>query len=876
MLSFQSQSQSPSLPRTSQAIVRCKKAQALARPHNVKETIKAGIIVEEKLHGMLELSKDMDFGGLTNELETLHKMIINMQKAVLEPFLESVETIERRMQHYLQATNKSTSTSAETDKQSEETAPQSVVQAEDTRIATVSSADSQDVMGDTDSEAIHRRFFDRLGSFFQMQDSCDERAAAADPQGKIAGMKMKPHSKGIHQTDGSYKASYRQQDMYGRPVQHLSDLYLAAECAFPNFKTVLSDLIKDVAGLGEGDLDMAEIKSRDRAAEKAREEYNHRQPGPPESWLYDILRASIECTSFKQMSSVNRWLIEKVHIVDCENRFLTPRFDGYRDIIYFVAIPYKDDVSFICEIQVHHKELRPLLGDNPETVYFRPFFSGSTRDDFDSVRDMEMLLQLGYVDNQLMEFLLESGDPSQLRLFARLFFEKLEETDKALELYKRVLTMEESTYGKGNIITWSTYEQIGLTLLKTGDTDGALLYLREGLGVLEMNLGSGHPEVAVAHNHIGDALTVMGCYDESLGEFSRALTIREESLGEDHLFVADSHLAAARTLCSKAQYQNALLKCRSALLIQETNLGDVHERCAASHALIGDILMELAQYDMASESYEKVLSIQEATKGREHQQVANALTSIGHVKLEQGRLDEAESLFRRCLEMRERKLGNSHSDCAISYSDLGSVLRERGDFKGALTVHRLGLRIRTKSLGKHHYQTSLSLYELGELFASMGSYEDALRHHEECLSLRKQIFGHNHPTTAQALNAMGRVKTRQRDFVGAHDLHKKAMSIQERTLGGNHREVANTYQLVAETYLAENNFEQCIQNLQMALTIRSDVLGDTHPETTTSRVLMTTSLREKIGRNRTVEMECRHSLVGNEGQAAENQPPTIV
>mmetsp|Transcript_7703 Transcript_7703/g.13977 ORF Transcript_7703/g.13977 Transcript_7703/m.13977 type:complete len:87 (-) Transcript_7703:165-425(-) len=68
-----------------------------------------------------------------------------------------------------------------------------------------------------------------------------------------------------------------------------------------------------------------------------------------------------------------------------------------------------------------------------------------------------------------MEFLVQATDSNQLKLFARIFFEQLEETDKSLELFRRVLTMEESSFGKGHVITGSTYQYLGRVLLSKGD-----------------------------------------------------------------------------------------------------------------------------------------------------------------------------------------------------------------------------------------------------------------------------------------------------------------------------------------------------------------------------------------------------------------------
>lgn len=481
-----------------QAVIRCKKAQAVARPYNQKKKIKAGMTVEQKLAELLAMTKEEDFGELTGELELLDKMVTNMQKAICEPLLESMETIERRMIAYSKAVSgdddmqdhdhesqaelplledyDAASTAVDEDMTASHSQHNPQENSVDEGAGTVVDGEAPDEVGG-EIPAMQKRFMDRLNHFFDFQRIAEERLAAVDPQGKIAGLKVKPHSKGIEEKDGTFKAGYRQQDIQGEPVRHMADLYNAAEEALPEFKNLMQSLVGAVPGLTDADVEVAPLKQRARASQKAQEEYTYRIPGPAEAWLYDVVRASVFCKSYKQISDVNKFLKESVHIVECENRFAMPQFDGYRDILYYISVPYKDELAFVCEVQVHHKEFKKHFGVNSHKASFRPYFSGPFRHPVETLRDLDMLLQVGRVDDNLMEFLLEATDSNQLKLFGRIFFEQLEETDRALELFKRILTMEESAFGKGNVITGSTYQYLGQVLLRKGDADGAILYL---------------------------------------------------------------------------------------------------------------------------------------------------------------------------------------------------------------------------------------------------------------------------------------------------------------------------------------------------------------------------------------------------------------
>jgi hypothetical protein len=189
------------------AVIRCKKAQALARPLNDKKKVKAGVTVHKKMVQLMEMTKENEYGKLTDELQTLDNMIANMQLGVLEGLLESVETIERRMKSIQKKVSKtklnsSTSTFSITsafsdDEYDTQILPEETNHTMSTPIehpkdgTSVSINDVED-RNDTDDEIEleittmqHQRFIDRLRNFFSIQRIAEERMEIIDPQGKV-------------------------------------------------------------------------------------------------------------------------------------------------------------------------------------------------------------------------------------------------------------------------------------------------------------------------------------------------------------------------------------------------------------------------------------------------------------------------------------------------------------------------------------------------------------------------------------------------------------------------------------------------------------------------------------------------------------------
>lgn len=813
--------------------------------------VRAGTLAADKLQSLLEMSKEEDFGELGEQLMILDDMVKNMQLAILEPLMDSLETIERRMNAYSSSVNDDEQRSgAESgDGVSLEVGQEGGEQGETDDAGgnreLRQSAGPEEAEAQDDATVQQQRFFERLHHFFEFQRIAEEKMQTIDPSEKLGTIKLKAHSKGIQEKDGTFKSGYRQQDGNGRIIKYLSDLYAAAEEAKPAFQGVLNSLLRDLPQLNANSVEMAPIKDQARATEKAQEEYTYRIPGPREAWLYDVLRASVTCKTQKQMSDVNKWLKENVHIVDCQNRFAFPQFDGYRDLLYYISVPYKEELAFVCEIQVHHFDFKQQFGVNSHRPYFRPYFSGPWREPFENLRDLDMLLQVGRVDDNLMEFLLEANDSSQLKLFGRLFFEKLEETDRALELFKRVLTMEETALGKGHVITGTTYQYLGLSLLKKGDSDSALMYLREALAVSEANLGSAHPEIAMIHSQLGDALLMKGDYGQALIEQTETLSIRESSLGENHLLVAESYLKVAEVLMEQGDYRKALAECRTALTIQESILGESAAEVAQTRLLMGAILEKQGEDQKAEEMNITALIVFEKSCGRKHEKVADALSQIGALQTKKGQHEEALASHQRALEIRESLLGQTHPECAKSHTFRAFVLDKTGDAEGAMASLRIALSIRGKSLGRYHLETSNSHYDMGVLLLRNGDPQNAMNQFKECLTIRKNLCGRNHPLVAQSINAVGQSKTQVGKLDKALSDHEKALAILEKAVGPNHPWIADTYQYFGEIQNLKGEKDKAFECHSKALGLRSELLGKHHPDTATSCLLIAKLLESK-------------------------------
>eukprot|EP00529_Nitzschia_sp_RCC80_P016487 CAMPEP_0113481858 /NCGR_PEP_ID=MMETSP0014_2-20120614/22623_1 /TAXON_ID=2857 /ORGANISM="Nitzschia sp." /LENGTH=657 /DNA_ID=CAMNT_0000375363 /DNA_START=86 /DNA_END=2059 /DNA_ORIENTATION=+ /assembly_acc=CAM_ASM_000159 len=565
------------------------------------------------------------------------------------------------------------------------------------------------------------KFFERLNHFMDVQRKIEERMQKIDGKDRLKEIEVVDHSEGIVEEDGTYKVKYQQQDAEGEPAQNLGEVFEAAYQIKQSLRDLLDAMVDKVKGLDYVDAKIVELKPRDRANEKAREEYLTRAPGPPESWIYDILRSSVHCKTMKQMESVNKFLSKKAHIVQSKNRFVTPAYSGYRDLLYHVHLtwPYKENVHFVAEIQVHHKDvlnLEKLFGLPNHYKYFRPIFACPDRTVEETMRDLEVIHEHKKIDESLMSKLLSSDDADQLYMYAKLFFIKLENYDKALQLYSRVLTLQESTIGEIHPKTATTYQDVGLVQAKKGDYDQALRSLQKSLEIQEQVFGPYSPEVAVTRSHLGHTIVERGDDGDELMEhrgalqqYRKALVIREKCLGEDHLDVAGSYQNIGESLSKLGDFQGALAAYRESLSILESLLGENHADVAIGHSLLGNVLYQQGDFQGAMEEFSIALAIREEVFGKTHQTTADSHTEIGKLLTEVEDYEEALERHRKALRIRETVVNKESPEAAESHYWIGYVLNQTGDYKEALASHKKAYMIREKLLTKRHPDTKASL-----------------------------------------------------------------------------------------------------------------------------------------------------------------------
>ena len=193
--------------------------------------------------------------------------------------------------------------------------------------------------------------------------------------------------------DNRTAGQYRQQRLGGggEPVRDLAELMDVARAAEEQFPAVLDKLLES-AGLStkpydaethQGHVMLAPLKGKARIEAKTAS-WGKVDPGPPCSWIFDVVRATYLADTPAEVAALLDALLApsgEFELTMLNNRCCPGLFQGYRDMNTNLRIRLKDGTLHACELQVHLREIKSLAVEHEshETYeFFRRYFDGNS------------------------------------------------------------------------------------------------------------------------------------------------------------------------------------------------------------------------------------------------------------------------------------------------------------------------------------------------------------------------------------------------------------------------------------------------------------------------------------------------------------------
>ena len=551
-------------------------------------------------------------------------------------------------------------------------------------------------------------------------------------------------------------------------------------------------------------MQVAPLKRRERALEKASNDYDDRDPGPAVSWLFDIVRGKAVCETGDQILAVWNHLqackADGLEIARVKNRCAKPNFNGYRDFLLNLKLPIlggadgRSIVSWhMCELQIHIKQITDAekrLNSHTTYEYFRTYFFGN----MDAMgKRLNLVLKLGNMEatslSEMVDRVLADGasDARTLDDVAALC-KMMDQAAFVEKLRRAILDKVAVEHGKASS-TFAVALSNLAELLRSQNrlAEAEPLYV-ESLARRKAKYGDSHRSVADGLNNLGALYQEQGKLAEAEAEYRKALAMRETVLGAGHKDVANSHYNLAQLLRKLCRHGDAGPHFKTAIASWTEALGEGHEHVLRAKgnlaATLGDGAMALgpstarggAMLGEAVGLHRQVLVGTKKQFGKRHREVARAcahlassLSRAARATRDTAKAAEAEALYAEALAIDEEAFGDEHPEVANDLDEIARLQCLRVEtVDAAETKFERSLAIRRKCYGDGHPAVATSYHHMAKLAKARGRHDDAEALFARSLEIRRAVRAaqrrydrDNEVGTVKSLSNMAELKAAQ-------------------------------------------------------------------------------------------------------------------
>jgi len=542
-----------------------------------------------------------------------------------------------------------------------------------------------------------KAFFQSVNAFNHCHRQLKAKSEELDKDGILKNRKVQTVKGGAKSDDGEFKQQYLQQSIKGKPAESIDELYEAATKAQPAFEKAnreARDIVCKALGCDKSEIhiEIAPLKGRKRAQEKADDDYANKKAGSRYAHLNDIIRSSFKCSTVDQVDMLVGWFEKNTNIVKAKNRFQTPTLSGYRDFNLCFQIDVMEGAfQHVCEVQIHLiaiKDLSIKLDSHKHYEMFRTYFAGATDGLEDRMKDFEAIAEDGTdIDETFVTNLMEHNeDEDRIERLADLFQDYMCEFDLSLVLFEKLLEIRLKKYGVEHADVGKTHHCIGIVLEEQGKLEEALEMYEMAMAIRVKALGKEHLDVGSTYNKIACVLEEQGKLEEAWQMYQTAMAIRVKALGKEHLDVGDTYNNMAIVLEKQGKLEEALEMFQTALAIQVKALGKEHSDVGSTYNNMAIVLEKQGKLEEALEMFQTAMAIRVKALGKEHLDVGNTYYNMAIVLAKQEKLEEALEMYETALAIRVKALGKEHSDVGNTYYNMAIVLASQGKSEEALEM----------------------------------------------------------------------------------------------------------------------------------------------------------------------------------------------
>lgn len=662
----------------------------------------------------------------------------------------------------------------------------------------------------------------------------------------------------VETAPGMFNPSTQQISFSGSIVSSMEELLQVADAARVHFASMFEDMNQHLA-LDGIECKVGDLKNRVRALEKARDDYDLREPGPGISWLFDIVRGSILCSTEDEILQVVQYFQRpglNVELIRLKNRFSRPTPGGFRDINMNVKLnfesPTGSQVHHVCEIQVHCmavKDLCDSIDSHDIYKFFRTYFRGNAQAVDHRMALLEKLLSSSANGSTVTDFreltqeVILSGSVDRMEGLMNLL-SLLCEYDHCITIKQFHVNLLETSQPCDRRALMMAKKELSELYFSKGMYRESESLLKSVFDYYYTSLGPSHRLTRFVLNQRASIKKMNGEFQEAKRLFLLALAGKEDLLSPSidltnlprHF---DEDLQAlialgnyATLLSTQGQLREAQRLYTVALTIKDRSLGPNHVETLSSVHGLASVSHQLASHDVAKQMYERALDGFEKAYGPEHVDTLSVLSNYGVLCQDMGDVDKARQVYNRVVPLQERILGANNRETLLSINHLASILKHLGEWKQAEELYKECLRRKEDSQGLS-ISTLATVNNLGVLYQEQGRYPEAKAMYLKSKDGYAALFDKFNQNYLISLNNLGEILVKEGLVDEAESYFQESLNGFLRLVEKNHyiclairSNIADISRRRRQYSTAKNELEGIFNTLKRSVGITHDVTLD--------------------------------------------------
>jgi len=322
--------------------------------------------------------------------------------------------------------------------------------------------------------------------------------------------------------------------------------------------------------------------------------------------------------------------------------------------------------------------------------------------------------------------------------------EELEQFDKAEDIYRQVVELDEKVFGTEHPNTGQNYNLLSYFYHTVGDYQKALEYADKAIAIhKQFSPYSGYEYTDSLFNK-AHAYKELSQPKEAIKALLEAESVFLSFLPKDHHKFTNLYSGLGVLHKHISEFELGTSYLTKALDIALANKDAGRSHTASIYGNLANIAITQKDYDSAEEYLQQRYNINVEIYGTDSSRVSHSLLAIARLYRHKGDLNKASATLQQAIEIAEKAFPADHPSLSGYYAQKAIILEKLNEPKSGIVEINKALKLAKKSYGEESFQTHGYNRILANLLLLEGKGKTAHELALAALSFQINLLGEDH------------------------------------------------------------------------------------------------------------------------------------